>query len=77
MPNLIEKSWTISILYRVRILLDTYSTVYRYGIKTLLLFSFGTFDSFQAEIESSTVQTAHKPLLQSRQQVLRAYCPKI
>ena len=53
MPNLFKKSWTISFVYRVRILLGTYSTVNRLDSKTLLLFSLGTFDSFLAEIECS------------------------
>ena len=54
MPNLFKKSWTISFIYRVRILLGTYSTGYRLDSKTFLLFSFGTFDSILAEMECST-----------------------
>ena len=54
-------------------------------IKTVrhkLLFSFGTFDSFLAGLGRNRVyraccsaQTVHKPVQQTRQQVLRAYCP--
>ena len=47
-----------------------------------LLFRFGTFNSFLADLDRNRVydaccsaQTAHKPVQQSRQQALISYCP--